>query len=66
MSARDDDGAEIVALARKMGLSGISPASSTTSSPPSARASTKADDDGAAVVALARQYGVAGYSRTDK
>lgn len=66
MSGRDDDGAEIVALARKMGLPGILPASSTTSNPPRARASTNADDDGADVVALARQYGLVGFSRTDK
>jgi hypothetical protein len=66
VSARDDDGTEIVALARKVGLAGVSPAPSTTVDPRGAQASTKSEDDGAEVVALARQYGLAGFSGTDK
>jgi hypothetical protein len=66
MSARDDDGAEIVALARKVGLAGVSPAPFTAANPKGAQAATKSDDDGAEVVALARQYGLAGFNRTDK
>jgi hypothetical protein len=66
VSARDDDGSEIIALARKVGLAGVAPAATTAANPASELASTKPGDDGAEVVALARQYGVAGFSRTDK